>query len=84
MTSDQILEVDHLVSVIEQSTKMLYAILAGLERMKNNEHFNKNVRKTHCIRGHKRTPENIYASGNCKVCSALRYKLKRDKQREAP
>ena len=78
MSEDVVLEIDRLVSVIEQSTKMLYAILSGLDRLKKNESFNKKIRKTHCSRGHKRTPENVYASGNCKLCSAL------SKQREAP
>ena len=24
--------------------------------------------KTHCLRGHERTPESVYANGNCKEC----------------
>ena len=42
------------------------------------------VYKTHCVRGHERTPENIAKGGNCKTCNYLRNKLARAKQREAP
>ena len=76
MSEDVALEVDRLVSVIEQSTKTLYAILAGLE------HFKKSVRKTHCLRGHERTPETTYKSGGCKKCVYITG-LARAKQREA-
>ena len=78
MSEDIVLEIDRLVSIIEQSTKTLYAILSGLERFKNNGRFKKSIRKTHCSRGHERTPESVYKSGNCKICSALA------KQREGP
>lgn len=27
--------------------------------------------KTHCKRGHERTPENLYSGGWCKICSSL-------------
>ena len=28
--------------------------------------------KTHCVRGHKRIPENLYPNGGCRVCTKLR------------
>jgi hypothetical protein len=30
------------------------------------------LKQTHCIHGHPKTPENTYASGNCKPCTRLR------------
>lgn len=30
------------------------------------------VTKTHCLRGHERTPENVYPGGNCKTCANKR------------
>jgi 5-methylcytosine-specific restriction endonuclease McrA len=30
------------------------------------------VKKTHCIRGHEKKPENVYADGRCKLCKRQR------------
>lgn len=36
-----------------------------------NGHASKGkTRKTHCIRGHLRTPETLYPNGTCKICHA--------------
>lgn len=54
--------------------------------VRNGNHFMKN--KTHCIRGHEFTPENIYWARNkngelnvrqCRTCSKLRYDQSRTK-----
>ncbi len=29
-------------------------------------------RKTHCVNGHERTPENVYVGGACKICTRIR------------
>jgi DNA-directed RNA polymerase subunit RPC12/RpoP len=28
-----------------------------------------NARRSHCVRGHTRIPENLYANGNCRLCA---------------
>lgn len=45
-------------------------------------HINRTL-KTHCLRGHERTPETVFKNGDCKECKLLRNKLVRAKQREA-
>jgi hypothetical protein len=35
------------------------------------------IRRTHCGRGHERTPENLYASGNCRKCQRVRDERRR-------
>lgn len=41
-------------------------------------------KKTHCLRGHARTLENVYKTGNCKQCCAVRAKERRAKPKEIP
>ena len=31
-----------------------------------------NPRKTHCLRGHERTPENLYGKSQCAICARAR------------
>lgn len=38
--------------------------------------------KTHCLRGHERTPENVDSSGSCKTCRAECYKEYRNTHKE--
>ncbi len=38
-----------------------------LVAMTHGEHMRQHT-KTHCLRGHERVPENLYASGQCKPC----------------
>jgi len=38
------------------------------KRFINGHFFKGKTKKTHCIRGHPRTPENLYPNGTCKKC----------------
>lgn len=38
-------------------------------------------RKSHCIRGHQRIPENLYSNGGCKLCKAETSRAYRDAMR---
>jgi hypothetical protein len=40
------------------------------EEAKLKMHTNK-TKKTHCKRGHERTPDNVYAGGRCKLCAKV-------------
>jgi hypothetical protein len=39
------------------------------------------VKKTHCLRGHERTPENIRPGGACRTCHLERARLQRIRER---